>query len=399
MTLRRSRLPAGAAVFVLLSVAMHAGLWNVARRVSSSLPVEPAESVAVRLVAAAPLLPLEAAARSTVRQAADSARPARSRPAAPAPKRRVRPTAVAASAPAELRAATPDPAAWRHPVVLPEFDDSIDEELVFASASRGDPEAPAGRSGGHAAQAQGDEIAMAAMPAMPVEDTQAASPTPLNVVPASGSVHYRVHYGDPSDGNVVAMLEQRFEIDDRRYRLHSEGRATGVVSWFYRGTLMQESSGRVSTAGLQPERYRERRGERGEKVVVLDTDAARVHFASGAEAALPRGAQDRLSVFVQLGLLLRADPVRFAPGAVVELPVLSNSRVEATTFRVLGNETLATGDVDVAALHLRRDPLDDDDPTIDLWLAREPRLLPLRVRITEASGRALDQVVVLDHGR
>jgi hypothetical protein len=237
---------------------------------------------------------------------------------------------------------------------------------------------------------------------MPVaQEAQAASPRPLHVTPATGSVRYRVHYGDPADGNVVAMLEQRYEFDDRRYRLHSEGRATGVVSWFYRGTLMQESSGRVSASGLQPERYRERRGERSEKEAVLDADAERVRFASGAEAALPPGVQDRLSVFVQLGLLVQADPVRFAPGAVVEFPMLANSRIEATSFRVLGKEIVAAGEIAAAALHLRRDPLDAEEPTIDLWLALEPRLLPLplRVRITESSGRALDQIVVLDDAR
>jgi hypothetical protein len=212
-------------------------------------------------------------------------------------------------------------------------------------------------------------------------------------------VRYRVHYGDPADGNVVATLQQRYEIDSDRYRLHSEGRASGLVSWFYRGTLLQESSGRVSALGLQPERYRERRGERGEKETLFDVDAARVHFASGAEASLPPGAQDRLSVFVQLGLLLHAEPARFAPGAVLEIPVLASARVEATTFRVLGNETVTAGEAAIAALHLRREPLDDEDPAIDLWLALEPQVLPLRVRVTEASGRALDQIVVVDDDR
>ncbi len=357
-------------MFVLLSVAMHAGLWSAARRATPSASAQRAEPAVLRLVAFAPTPPARVATPPPmVRAPASAEKPSRAKP--PAAKRGTRPAAVAASrVSVPVRAATPDPAAWRNPVVLPEFDDSIDDEIGFASARREAPEA-----------------------------AQAALPTPLHVAPATGSARYRVHYGDPSEGNVVAVLEQRFEIDGRHYRLHSEGHATGVVSWFYRGTLMQESRGRVSSAGLQPERYRERRGERSEKEAVLDAAAERVRFASGAQAALPQGAQDRLSVFVQLGLLLRADPVRFAPGAVVELPVLSNSRVEATSFRVLGNETVAAGGIGVAALHLRRDPLDSEDPAIDLWLALEPRVLPLRVRITEASGRALDQVVVLDDER
>lgn len=309
---------------------------------------------------------------------------------------------AAADAPAArqahpAQAATPNPAAWRGPVTLPEFDDSIDVALAFAAPPAAALETAAAPSGVDAAPAPGDEAATAV--ARVPQEAQSSSPKPLHVTPASGSVRYRVHYGDPADGNVVALLEQRYEIDEHRYRLHSEGRATGIVSWIYRGTLLQESSGRVSASGLQPERYRERRGERREKEAVLDAGTERVRFASGAEAALPPGVQDRLSVFVQLGLLLQADPLRFAPGAVVEIPVLSNSRIEASSFRVLGSETIAAGAIDLAALHLRRAPLDDEEPAIDLWLALEPRVLPLRVRITESSGRALDQVVVLDDDR
>ncbi|HEY0879259.1 MAG TPA: DUF3108 domain-containing protein, partial [Zeimonas sp.] len=218
----------------------------------------------------------------------------------------------------------------------------------------------------------------------------------LPVAPARGGARYRVHYGDPADGNVVATVEQQYEIGRERYRLSSEARASGLASWFYRGALVQESSGRVSAIGLQPEHYRERRGEREAKETVLDVDAERVRFASGDEGALPRGAQDRLSVFVQLGLLLHADPARFAPGATVELPVLASSRIAPAAWRVLGTETLVTGEAALVAVRLRREPTDDEEPAIDLWLALEPRVLPVRVRVTESSGRALDQIVVDD---
>jgi hypothetical protein len=398
MSVRRSSARAGAALFVLLSVAMHAAVWNAARRATPPLAADPPEAAVVRLVALAPSKPPPAAVPAPVVRAPASAAPASSaKPRRPAPKRTARPAAAGTPIAQASRTPTPNPAAWRGPVALPEFDDSLDVDLAFAAPPAAAPGTAAARSSGDAAPAPPDEVATAAMPVP--REAQSAPPKPVHVTPASGSVRYRVHYGDPADGNVVALLEQRYEIDDHRYRLHSEGRATGIVSWIYRGTLLQESSGRVSTSGLQPERYRERRGERSEKEAVLDAGTESVRFASGAEAALPPGVQDRLSVFVQLGLLLRADPLRFAPGAVVEIPVLSNSRIEASSFRVLGSETVAAGAIDLAAVHLRRAPLDDEEPAIDLWLALEPRVLPLRVRITESSGRALDQVVVLDDVR
>ncbi len=398
MKRRRSPLRAGAAVFVLLSVAMHAGVWTAARRGTSPAD-DRLPQASVRLVALVAPEPEAVAAAAPAPSAPEptqaSARAVPSKPRAqkaPPKATRTRPTsrtpraAQAASAAQPAPSPSPNPAAWSRPVALPEFDDSIDPTALLAASSRDSP----------------GESAVAAIAPQPPRAAAASAPPqpqPLAVVAGRGSVRYRVHYGDPVDGNVVATLQQRYEIDSDRYRLHSEGRASGLVSWFYRGTLLQESSGRVSALGLQPERYRERRGERGEKETLFDVDAARVHFASGAEASLPPGAQDRLSVFVQLGLLLHAEPARFAPGAVLEIPVLASARVEATTFRVLGNETVTAGEAAIAALHLRREPLDDEDPAIDLWLALEPQVLPLRVRVTEASGRALDQIVVVDDDR
>lgn len=399
MRRRRSPPRAAAVGFALFSAAMHAAIWNAARAPAPRDGAEAAVSpVAVRLVAPAAPGPAPAQARPTpVPGSAPDVRGAA--PPKPVPARRTKPRPAPAAR--VSRAVAPDPAAWRRPVTLPEFDDSIDAGGLFASSPDGAPAAAAVRVGEADAAAAGEGAAAVPAPAPALEPAQAqpAVPKTVSVPPASGSVRYRVHYGDPADGNVVAILEQRYEIDDGRYRLHSEGRAKGLASWFYRGTLLQESSGRVSALGLQPERYRERRGERSEKEAVLDADAERVRFASGAEAALPQGVQDRLSIFVQLGLLLRSEPSRFTPGAVVEIPVLAASRIEPASFRVLGNETVAAGQAGVPALHLRRDPLDEDDPAIDLWLSLEPRVLPLRVRITESSGRALDQIAVDDDVR
>ncbi len=392
MRRRRSPLSTAAIAFALLSIAMHVAIWNAARAPTRHEGGNATSPAPVQLVAlAAPEPAREPASAVPVPESAPNLRPVAA--AKPVRNRAAKPRPAPARA---LPAAAPDPQAWRRPVALPEFDDSIDAGNLFAAAPGRAARASAVSAGEDEAPAPSEPATPAPAPPAQAPPTE---PKALSAVAASGSARYRVHFGDPADGNVVAMLEQRYEIDKGRYRLHSEGRATGLASWFYRGTLLQESTGRVSVLGLQPERYRERRGERSEKEAVLDATAERVRFASGAESALPQGAQDRLSVFVQLGLLLQSHPSRFTPGAVVEIPVLASSRVEPASFRVLGNETVDAGEAQVAALHLRRDPLDDDEPAIDLWLSLEPRVLPLRVRMTESSGRSLDQIVVVDDDR
>lgn len=421
----RSRLRAGAVVFALLSVALHAAVWQAGRRAAPQADAEAQASVALRLVTlpapepVRPAAPPESRARQSVaspKKAPSAPRPTAARPVVKKPQAKRPPSRIR-----EAQAPRSDPAAWSRPLAVPEFYDPFDasaaldaavndtpgtpandtlaapaDDATATSASgttahEGQPHAPAPTASTSSDEAPAGRHAILSASAR--LEAALAPPEALPVVPAHGSVRYRVHYGDPADGNVVAMLEQHYDIDNDRYRLRSEGRATGVASWFYRGTLLQESSGRVSALGLQPERYRERRGERNEKEAVVDAEGERVRFASGASAALPPGAQDRLSVFVQIGLLLQSDPSRFTPGAVVVLPVLASSRVESSAFRVLGNEIVGAGEEAVAALRLRREP-HGEEPAIDLWLALEPRVLPLRVRITEASGRALDQIVV-----
>ena len=230
------------------------------------------------------------------------------------------------------------------------------------------------------------EAAAVPAPAQPAE-------APLVVATQAGTVRYLVYYGDPVDGYVVATLEQTFDIAPERYRLHSEGRARGLTSLFYRGALVQDSAGTVSAAGLAPSSYREQRGDRPARTVSIDAERREATFGSGVRREAPPGVQDRMSAVVQLALLRQARPALFERGASIVLPMLGPSRVDQVTWRVLGEEQVATEAGAVAALRLSRESLDGDDPAIDVWLALDSSIVPVRMRITDRGGRALDQVI------
>ena len=327
-------------------------------------------------------------------------------PARPKPAPRARPRATPRAGPAE--AAAPAPAV---PAPVASFADSdpfgtmldlADDDALPAGATdvaaQGDAAAttgsPKGASPGAATPEQRADESGVAVVAVAPATTPAAPLTeaPIVVTPQSGTVHYRVHYGDPLDGNVVATLEQSFEIGPRHYRLHSEGRAKGLVSWFYRGSLVQDSVGTVSVAGLAPSSYRERRGDRPPRSAKIDTVQGEVIFGSGRRREAPQGVQDRLSVVVQLALLRQSRPAQFEPGATIRLSMLGNSSVEPVDWSVIGEETVNTDAGAVRALRLNR-PGAGDDPAIDVWLALDERIVPVRMRVTERSGRALDQVL------
>lgn len=210
----------------------------------------------------------------------------------------------------------------------------------------------------------------------------------------SGGARYRIHYGDSGENNVVAQVDYLFELHDGAYRLYTEGRASGLMAWFYRGALVQLSSGTIGAHGLTTQRYLEKRGERAARETTIDPASGEVVFDAGRRAAAPAGLQDKLSVLMQLALLRQAQPERFTAGAAIELPMLATSGIDHTPWRVLGDEVVTTDIGPVPAVRLTRRTADPRDPVIDVWLALDARLFPVRLRATEPNGRSLDQVLV-----
>lgn len=320
---------------------------------------------------------------------------------APAPLPAVAPAPAPVPTPAVAAAATPVPPAEADPLLA-----QAEAQQLAEAQQRAEARQPAQAE--VAAAVPPVEAPATAPPAgapatvQPAEPASAAAPSavpatpagpPVRVAPRSGSAVYRVHYGDPADDNVVATMSESFELGPEGYRLRSEGRAQGLVAWFYRGALVQESVGAVTSEGLAPSLYREVRGNRAPREVSIDAARGEVVFASGARQAAPAGLQDRLSVLVQLALLRHSRPAMFAPGSSIEIPTLASSRVDSVTWRVLGVEPVDAGGAAVAALRLSREASGADDPAVDVWLALDARVLPLRLRIAEPNGRALDQVL------
>lgn len=380
--------------FLLASIAAHLVVLRGASVAGwLGLPAHELAPVTVDLIVPPPAAPAVAAP-----PAAAAATSPRSKPAA---RRRVRPAQQtvpppvvaepAASATGELPPAASFADSDPFGAALGPAPGDVSGAGQAQPAGRADSAAPAAPA---AQAAPAEQAAPAAQTVPPDGVAQAAPPVeaPITVVPQSGAVRYRVHYGDPLEGNEVATLEHSFEIGPQRYRLHSEGKAKGLVSWFYRGTLVQDSVGTVSAAGLAPSSYRERRGDRPPRSATIDVEHGEVLFGSGQRREAPRGVQDRLSVTVQLALMRQARPAQFEPGATIRLPMLGNSSVEPANWVVIGEETVQTDAGAVRALRLNRAGA-GDDPSVDVWLALDGRVVPVRMRITERTGRALDQVL------
>jgi hypothetical protein len=227
------------------------------------------------------------------------------------------------------------------------------------------------------------------------EPTIAAPERPMADWPSGPSLRrFRVFFGDYGEGQSVARMTFQLEVAAPHYVLRAVGQAEGLLALVYSGSLNQESRGRVGPQGLQPERYEETRGSRRSRGVSLDHDAAVLRTEGGATVPMPSGTQDRLSVIYQLGLLARQQPERFIAGGTVELPVAGWREVRIERFEVMGPHDLIVQGRRVPALHLKRLPLGGErDATVQLWLGYDADLHPVRVRLEDARGQVLDQVI------
>ncbi|MEZ5603028.1 MAG: DUF3108 domain-containing protein [Burkholderiaceae bacterium] len=169
----------------------------------------------------------------------------------------------------------------------------------------------------------------------------------------------------PGAGAHRVVLPRNAGTGQRRHRVGGRARAVDLSRAAWR-----------PRAALGDDRRREGRG--------------RLRLGPAARSA--PGVQDRLSAAVRLALLRRSRPALFRP-ARRSMPMLGSSNVESVGWRVLGEEPVTTDAGVVRAMRLSRAGTSEDDPAIDVWLALDARIVPVRMRITEPSGRALDQVL------
>ena len=214
----------------------------------------------------------------------------------------------------------------------------------------------------------------------PGQATSTAAP-PVRL-PAPARLSFDVH-GQAKKFAYSASAELLWQHDGSRYEARQE------ISAFLLGKRAQRSAGHITAQGLQPERFSDR--SRSEQAAHFDQAKGRVTFSANTpEAAIGAGAQDRLSVFIQLGALLAADPGRFVPGTEIALTTVSARSADRWTFTIEGPETLELPAGPTPALKLQRLPRKDYDQKAELWVAPGLGYLPVRIRITQANGDFAD---------
>lgn len=153
----------------------------------------------------------------------------------------------------------------------------------------------------------------------------------------------------------------------------------------FRTIRSRTSVGRVGPGGLEPERFSDTR--RSEVATHFVRESGQIVFSSTTTPApLQPGAQDELSVILQLSALLAGDPARHGPGSSFSVQTAGTRDAELWSFSVDGDEAQATPAGEFQTRKLTRLPRKPFDRKIELWLAPELGWLPVRIRQTEPNG-------------
>ncbi|MGR4870646.1 DUF3108 domain-containing protein [Variovorax sp. LARHSF232] len=151
----------------------------------------------------------------------------------------------------------------------------------------------------------------------------------------------------------------------------------------------QTSVGRIDANGIAPGRFSETR--RSEVASHLVREESKVVFSNNAPSVpLLAGAQDRLSVVMQLGALLAGDAARYPEGSRISIQTVGPREAGVWTFVVEGTEQIGVPAGDFTVRRLSRAMRSEHDYKLELWLAPELGWLPARMRQTQQDGDVID---------
>lgn len=221
---------------------------------------------------------------------------------------------------------------------------------------------------------------LAAAPAVTVERPQLPHRAQLTFAVNKGTSHFQI-------GETIHTME----IDDGHYVLQSVTKTVGMAKLFKNYQLTQYSSGSYTPQlGLQPERFFEERAEQSgtlRNTAEFDYATQRAHFSQGVEAVLPPDMQDILSVMYQFPPLANTE--------IVAVSVSNSRKIERYEFEITTNEEIDTALGKLQTVHLRKLHRPNEEG-LEIWLAQEYRLFPVKIRIIERNGEISGEIIITD---
>ena len=190
------------------------------------------------------------------------------------------------------------------------------------------------------------------------------------------------------DSSPVGAAKTTYLLDqDNHYSIRNEVEAKGFVSLFYWNKLLQTSDGLVTEDGLKPINYRYQFGSKIDNLATFDWDGKKIITSiSGKvnEFDILEGSQDMLSFMYQFMF----EP----PLTKMKIYITNGKNYKPYDYAYIADEVVETETDKFLTLHIAKFNYNNEE-RIDLWLAKDYKYLPVRIRKTEKDGSILDQSV------
>lgn len=193
------------------------------------------------------------------------------------------------------------------------------------------------------------------------------------------------------NGAPIAVMQESFENSNGTYQASSETRAIGVFALVQHRPGRVTSSGAVGSDGLRPETFDGTRGTGDARRVHAQFDwttntLTMSHDGRSDTAPLPAGTQDRLSVMYQFLFL---DPATLKN---LTFTMTNGRKLDQYRYTIGPDTAIDTPLGRLAVIHLVKQHAAGETAT-EIWLAREHRLMPVKMRIVEDDGKRYEQVI------
>ena len=297
---------------------------------------------------------------------------------------------AATAAPASRTSAGPRPPAQPSPTQSSPAQHAPPEPAVasaaFAPATPTDNPSPPAPATAETPPATTEVVAQAAPPNNPPPP---AEPAPLGLtvgaLPAPVLIGYKLT-GQEKGLNYYASGELRWQHNPTHYE------ASLTIKAFLLGSRIFSSVGSVGPQGLMPLRLGDK--WRGEKATHFDAENHRIHFSNNKPSAdLQAGAQDQVSLYVQLAAAMAGDPERFKSGSSVSIQTATLNDAVPWTLTLQAEENVQVDGKPVPTLKWVCLPRGKYDTQVELWLSRSHAWMPVRIRISQVNGSFIDMAM------
>ena len=282
----------------------------------------------------------------------------------------------------------PDPLPAQQPVTQADTAPNADKALAVTpgtqTPSTAQPEAlePSPSPNLSASPSESDAQPGAPPPERIANATMALPELALGSLPSPALLSYRLS-GQEKGIHYQASGELRWQHNDSAYAMSL------TVKAFLLGSRHWRSVGQINASGLAPTRFSD--SWRSERAAHFDRPNQRIVFSSNAPTvALQPGAQDQVSLYVQLAAAMAHSGQRMTPGTRLQI---QTATVRDALPWLLTLEKLETLQVDGQSLQAVKwvcQPRNRFDAQVEFWVSAAHDWLPARIRITQVSGNFID---------